>query len=228
MTWIKRFLTKRLKISFSQAGEDLIVSGVMKSLRISQPYYLDIGAHHPTTMNNTYLFYLKGSRGVCVEPDPDMFSCLRSKRGKDVCLNFGIGPENRSSADFYVMTTKSLSTFSKADAERYQTYGNQRILQVIQIPIISINDLLQQYLKKCPDFVSLDVEGLEPHILRSLDLSRYRPPVFCIETLTYTEDKSEQKLTNIIDYMRESSYMPYADTYVNTIFVDVERWQNRP
>jgi FkbM family methyltransferase len=217
-----------MKISFSQAGEDLIVDGLLEALRLPKPDYLDIGAHHPTIMNNTYLFYLKGSKGVCVEPDPGMFSCLKSKRRQDICLNFGIGPENRQAADFYVMTTKTLSTFSKADAERYQGYGNQKIMGVIPIPILSINDLLQHYCRKCPDFVSLDVEGLDFPILKSLDFSKYRPPVLCIETLTYTEDNSEQKLTSLIEYMREKFYLPYADTYVNTIFVDSERWRNRP
>jgi FkbM family methyltransferase len=217
-----------MKISFSQAGEDLIVNGIMQALRISRPDYLDIGAHHPTIMNNTYLFYIKGSRGVCVEPDPDMFFHLKSKRRKDICLNFGIGAESRNAADFYVMSTKTLSTFSKTDAERYETYGNQQITQVIKLPIISINDLLIQYFEKCPDFISLDVEGLESDILTALDFSKYRPPILCIETLSYTEDKTEQKLERVIDCMRERYYLPYADTYVNTIFVDMERWRNRP
>jgi FkbM family methyltransferase len=217
-----------LRISYSQAGEDLIVQGLMESLRIEQPSYLDIGAHHPTHMNNTYLFYLKGSRGVCIEPDPEMFALLKSKRPRDKCLNLGVGPKSEEASDFYVMSTKSLSTFSKADAERYQSYGKQKIRQVLRIPIVSINELFQRHLDKCPDFLSIDVEGTELQILRALDFSKFRPPVFCIETLTYTEDKTEEKLVDLIEYLKMRSYLPYADTYVNTVFVDVERWQKRP
>jgi hypothetical protein len=64
-------------------------------------------------------------------------------------------------------------------------------------------------------------------ILQSLDLDKWRPEVFCIETLTYTEDKTERKLREIIDHMLGKDYMVYADTYINTIFVDRKTWQRR-
>ena len=58
------------KISYSQLGEDLIIEFVFNGIGINKINYLDIGAHHPIEINNTYLFYLKGSYGVLIEPDP--------------------------------------------------------------------------------------------------------------------------------------------------------------
>ncbi|MEI7466364.1 MAG: hypothetical protein WCJ87_13545, partial [Burkholderiales bacterium] len=55
-----------------------------------------------------------------------------------------------------------------------------------------------------------------------------RPPLFCVETLTYIEDGSERLLTEIIDFMRSQDYFDYADTYVNTIFIDRAAWARRP
>ncbi|MFM6249337.1 MAG: hypothetical protein ACKPEQ_09345, partial [Dolichospermum sp.] len=57
-------------ISYSQCGEDLIINFIFNNLGIINPSYLDIGAHHPTYLSNTYSFYRKGCQGVCVEPDP--------------------------------------------------------------------------------------------------------------------------------------------------------------
>jgi FkbM family methyltransferase len=228
MTILLRVLLKYLKLSFSQCGEDLIVAYLMEALQIPQPTYLDVGAHHPSRLNNTYLFYLKGSRGVCVEPDPELFAELKAKRKRDICLKIGISFDEKENADFYVMSSKSLSTFSEEEAKRYESYGKQRISEVINTPLASINAVLKQYFKTAPHFISLDTEGLDLQILKSFDFSRYRPPVFCVETLTYTEDKTEQKITAIVDYMRQQSYLPIADTYINTIFVDSERWKNRP
>jgi FkbM family methyltransferase len=213
--------------SYSQSGEDIIVEYVLNILGIHKPTYLDIGAHHPTRMNNTYLFYRKGSRGVCVEPDPAMYALLNEKRKRDICLNIGIGFEKATLADFHVMSANTLSTFSKDTAGRYQSNENQRIVRVIKVPLISLNRVLEKTFKRCPDFVSLDVEGLELETLKTFDFLRFRPPVFCIETLTYSENKTERKLTQIIDYMNEKNYMTYADTYINTIFVDAERWRKR-
>ena len=228
MTILLRMLSKYLKLSFSQCGEDLIVAHLMEALQISKPTYLDIGAHHPSRLNNTYLFYLKGSRGVCVEPDPKLFAELKAKRKRDICLKIGIGFDERENADFYIMSSNSLSTFSKEEADRYQSYGHQRVLEVINTPLESINAVIEQYFKTAPHFISLDTEGLDLQILRSFDFSQYRPLVFCVETLTYTEDKTEQKVTAIVDYMHQQSYLPIADTYINTLFVDSETWKNRP
>lgn len=228
MTALLRFLLKYLKLSFSQCGEDLIVAHLMEALQITKPTYLDVGAHHPSRLNNTYLFYLKGSRGVCVEPSPELFAELKARRKRDICLNTGIGFDQRENADFYVMSSNSLSTFSKEEAQRYESYGQQRVLRVIKTPLESINAVINQYFKTAPHFISLDTEGMDFQILKSFDFTLYRPPVFCIETLTYTEDKTEQKVTAIVDYMLQQSYLPVADTYINTVFVEADAWKNRP
>jgi hypothetical protein len=139
----------------------------------------------------------------------------------------GVSAESVEEAEFFVMSTRTLSTFSKEEAQRYESYGHQKIEQVIRIPCVSINDLLHSQFTKTPDLVSIDVEGKDFEILQAFDFSMYRPAVFCLETLTYTEDKSEDKLREVIDFMLTRDYMNYADTYVNTIFVDRQKWQHR-
>ena len=81
------------KKSYSQCGEDLIVQFVFETMNVARPTYLDIGAHHPTLLNNTYIFYQAGARGVNVEPDPALISRFNRVRPADVNLNCGIGPE---------------------------------------------------------------------------------------------------------------------------------------
>jgi hypothetical protein len=45
------------KVSYSQSGEDLIVRVYFDILGITNPTYIDIGAHHPYFISNTALFY---------------------------------------------------------------------------------------------------------------------------------------------------------------------------
>jgi hypothetical protein len=142
-----------------------------------------------------------------------------------------VGVTPAAKANFYIMTTRTLNTFSKEEAERYQSYGNQKIEIVIEIPLLNLEDILRKYFHPCPDFISLDAEGLDLAILKSLDLNRFRPAVFCIETIKYTEDKSELKnlkILEISDIMESQGYMTYADTHINTIYVDAEAFKNRP
>ena len=197
----KKTLKHSKEVSYAQCGEDLIVSFLMNMMGISCPSYLDIGAHHPTYLSNTYLFYKRGCRGVCIEPDPKLFKKIKRKRKGDKCLNVGIGAGAKAmeQMDFYIMSTRTLNTFSKAEAKRYQSFGNQKIKQVISIPLISFNDIVGKYFAPVPNFVSIDVEGFEIQIIQSINFEKFRPEVFCIETLSYTEDRTERKLNEIID-----------------------------
>ena len=131
-------------------------------------------------------------------------------------------------ADFFVMSENTLNTFLKTEAERYQSYGQPRLAKTIKVELKTIHDILETHFVGCPNLVSLDVEGMDYQILQSLDFKKYRPEVFCLETLTYTENKSERKLTEIISLMQVNGYLAYADTYINTIFVDTAVWRNRP
>lgn len=228
MTLFQRLLPKGTKVSYSQCGEDLILEHLFEALKIPRPSYLDIGAHDPVFLSNTFLFYTRGSRGVCVEPNPVLFERIRRKRRMDVCLNVGIGTSTEGKVPFYVMTTPTLSTFSREEADRYQGYGAEKIEKILDIPLVSVNEVVKDYFHPCPDFVSLDVEGLDLAILGAFDFARYRPAVFCVETLTYTEDRTERKIDAILEIMNAKGYMAYADTYINTIFVERESWRNRP
>jgi len=228
MKWLKKLLYGRhAKISYSQTGEDLIVDSVMTSLDIPRPSYLDIGAHDPVYLSNTYIFYRKGCRGVCVEPDPVLHKKIVKKRPGDVCLNIGIGASEEKSAPFYIMSTPTLNTFSREEAERYQGYGRERILNVVDTPLVSVNRIVERYFPNGVNFISLDVEGMDLPILKSIDFASCRPQVLCVETLTYTEDKSEEKIEGILSFMSENGYLIYADTYLNTIFVDKDAWLSR-
>jgi FkbM family methyltransferase len=214
------------KGSYPQCGEDLIIAHLMKVIGIKQPYYLDLGAHHPSYLSNTYLFYKNGFNGVCVDADPSLIDAFKKMRPRDLTLNCGVGIKNET-LDFFLMSSKTLNTFSRAEADRYVSYGNQKIQKIIKVEIKSVESIINESCKKIPNLISLDVEGLDFVILQHFDFNTYRPEIFCIETLSYTEDKSERKLTEIIELMKEKGYMVYADTYINTIFVDEKTWLER-
>ena len=91
---------------------------------------------------------------------------------------------------------------------------------------------MDTHLGRTPDLVSLDVEGLDLDILRSIDFSRYRPHVFCVETVSYAGgDGSGIKSPEIHALMLQNGYRLYADTYINSIYVAQSSWRalgNRP
>jgi FkbM family methyltransferase len=220
------FICKK-RMSYSQSAEDLIVQRVFSRIGIKQPTYLDIGANDPVLTNNTYHFYNIGSRGVLVEPDPDLAKLIKKKRKGDILLNAGIGVNSEKTSDFYIMSVNTLNTLSAEEANKLQAGGKIKIIKTITIPLLDINDIIEKYFSPCPNFISLDAESVDFEILKKINFVKYRPEVFCIETLTFTQDNAEKKRDEIFRFMDEMGYLNFADTYINTIFVDRKKWINR-
>lgn len=190
-------------------------------LEIKNPSYIDIGAHHPYSLNNTYLFYKRGLTGVNIEPDPMLFTNLLNLRPKDININKGVGINSKNeTADFYIMSSRALNTFSREEAERISKGGNIKIDEVKKVKLININNVLSKYYSdKTLDFLSIDVEGLDLEVLKSIDFIKYKPTVICVETIVFTEDRVIKKQQATIDFLLASGYLSYADTSINTIFV---------
>jgi FkbM family methyltransferase len=205
--------------SYSQAGEDMIVNYLFTSLGIQYPTYLELGTNQPILCNNTYFFYQKGCKGVCIEPDKEMCKIIRRKRDKDTVLNIGIGLNNNPEAFFYLFPGRmnAWSTFSEEEAKvRKKKSGLQ--FERVTVPLKTINDIIEKYFNPCPNFISIDVEGIDLEILKSLNFNRFKPEVICVETITFSITNTEEKLQGIIDFMHAQGYITYGDTHINTIF----------
>jgi FkbM family methyltransferase len=214
-------------VSHSQFGEDLIIYNLLNDLSIKSISYLDIGANDPEFFSNTCLFYERGFTGVLVEPNAALCEKLRNNRPKDCVLNVGIGAdENVSEADFYLFSEENdgLSTFSLKEAKHWEEVGmdgiKRMIKQVVKMPLLSVNHVIENYFTECPDFVSIDVEGWDLKILGTFDFAKYSPPVFCVETLAYNKDGSTYRNQQIYDLFDSKGYFPYKETFANTIFVN--------
>jgi FkbM family methyltransferase len=216
--------TDTSKRSFAQQGEDLIVDNIFSMLGIKRPLtYLDVGAFDPILDSNTYAFYREGARGVLVEPNPAKVERLKKVRPRDETLNVGIGiSDQQTTADYYVLGGTSdglLNTFSKEEAEEVQrtTPGSYPIEQVLKLPLVNINTIIQQHLGSAPNFLSIDTEGMDLGILKTLDFDRYRPDVICVETKDVGGDAVNVDILYLLEGKR---YSARGATFINTIFVD--------
>ena len=210
-------------LSHAQAGEDLVLwqfaAGV---LGIRHPTYMDVGAHHPVANNNTYLFYERGSRGVLVEPNPALHGLLAQVRPNDTLLRAGIGPTRQAEADYYIIggvPDGQSNTFSKDEATQLVTRsaGRYNIERVIKVPLLNINDVMREQWNAAPNVLSIDTEGYDLPILRSLDFKRFRPDVIVAETQEILGRRLE---VDILQFMARQGYEVRGGSFVNTVFVD--------
>ncbi len=212
-------------VSFAQQGEDLIIKNLFETFNITNPSYVDIGAWDPIINNNTYLFYREGSRGLLIEPNPAFFSKLKSVRPKDTVLNIGIGVTDQKEADYYILEGAGQSnTFSKEEADNWsRVAGRQVIKKVIKMPLVNINEVLEKNMSRGPDLFSVDAEGFDERILRSLDFEKYRPKVICAETL---EAGTKNVIQSIVSFLESKNYSVRGSTFVNSIFLDNSLMKN--
>lgn len=212
------------KISFSQCGEDLLVNYIFNFRGIPKPTYLDIGANHPFFLSNTALFYKKGCRGINIEANPRLIRAFSYFRNKDINLNIGIGPAE-DEMDFYIINDSTLSTFSKEEADKIVTNGTYSIRSVQKIKILTVEKVIREYCHgKFPDFLSIDVEGMDLAILQSIDFSKYWPKIICVEAAEYSPVGAGSRRNDIIDFLVSKGYYEYANTNLNAIMVKNEFW----
>lgn len=197
------------RVSYSQSGEDILIAKALSKFNIDRPRYLDIGANDPVHFSNTYHFYRYGARGTLVEPNPALAKRLRTKRPGDHVIEVACGPR-RGEVTLTIHADAALST----------TLPGRHKGTPINVPMQTMAELIAQADK--PDMVSLDVEGLDCDILKAYDFV-YRPAVWCIETADWIPGTEPQKVPAIFEVMRAHGYEVYADTFLNTIFIDSQR-----
>jgi len=209
--------------SFAQQGEDLILYNLLHhELKLETPTYLDIGAGDPVLSNNTYALYCTGSRGVLVEPNPMLVEKLKAVRPGDVVVAAGIGVKATTEADYYVIRGRwPLNTFSRDDvAELRRQSTEDPVEKVIKIPLMQINRLIADHFQHAPDLLSIDIEGMDLAVLRSLDYRAHRPAAICAET---KKPWMSHDRTPIARLLRPKGYVACAGSLYNTIFVDRAR-----
>lgn len=217
-----RALFGAMDVTYAQAGEDIVIQTLLEwvyGLKVAT--YLDVGAYEPILSNNTYLLYRLGGRGVLVEPNPDLTAKLRRTRPRDTVLPVGIGISDDPSADFYVMADPQLHTFDKDQAERLQREGASRIVRTIKMPLVNINAVIADHFGgAAPDVLSIDIEGLDFAVLKTLDFAKYRPKVICAETIITNTFKHNP---DTLALLTKHGYAVRGMTYANTVFADATR-----
>ena len=69
----------------------------------------------------------------------------------------------------------------KEKCSRLANFGAELAVEEIQVPSITLNELLEQVGVSEIDLLAMDIEGHELPALRGIDLERYRPELIVVE-----------------------------------------------
>jgi len=169
--------------TYAQNREDIIIDAFFKGKKSG--FYVDIGANHPVIDSVTKLFYIKGWRGINIEPNPILANLLKADRSQDLTITKGVG-DKKGNATLRIYTNgDGLSTYSDdVKAEKGTIYdGIKKEYDDVETEIDTLEGIFNSVpdLKRI-DFMKIDVEGLEYAVLSGNDWKTYRPELICIES----------------------------------------------
>jgi FkbM family methyltransferase len=168
-----------MKMSYAQNLEDyhldLIFAGQADGT------YVDVGGGHPVADNVSFWFYLKGWRGLVVEPQAQLATAYTGIRPRDTVYG-GLAGRSEGSIDFHVVEgLHGLSSAVKANAESARQYG--AVYRTETKPVSRLSKLIDEAGLAAIDFLKIDVEGSEADVVAGLDLTRHRPRVILVEAV---------------------------------------------
>lgn len=204
-------------ISYAQHGEDFIILNAFTILGIERPSYLDVGAHSPTHISNTALLSMRGSTGINIEANPDLIEDFHRHRPRDITLNIGVAPQ-KGVLKFYRIDSRSgVNSFSKDAAESFvRNHPSFTIQDVLDIEVVTLNDVVDRHAGGVfPDFMTIDIEGLDFDVLRTTDFSKSRPTLVCVEAVSAAGSVADA----MGRMMREKGFRPYVRTTGNLFFI---------
>ena len=212
---IKEILSRILPVKnryYSQYGQDkFIIEQLFK--RKEEGFFVDIGAHDGITLSNTKVLEEMGWSGVCIEPNPSVFAQLIQNR-KCTCHNIALGSP-KGQAAFLVVTG-----YAEMLSGLYDQYDPRHLDRVyheiaehggtattINIDVVPFGDIVNtDYV----DYMSLDVEGGELSVLKTIDFDKYH-----IQCITLENNFKDPKLDQ---FLLDRGYDMIANLECDSVF----------
>jgi len=208
----RRNMLKSLPGGYAACGQDVFIAQLLDNQK--NGVFVDVGANDGLTINNTLFFEKElGWTGLAIEPLPSIYLKLQSNR-KCQTLNACIS-DTRGKVKFVELVggPNMLSTLESnvTGLTKRRIIKNLKrrgaVSKTIEVDSLPFEDAMQMHGINNIDFLSVDTEGGELNILKSIDFKKHPTKVISVENNYYTDD--------IKDYLE-----PLGFSYIGTFKVD--------
>lgn len=173
---------------YSQFKQDQFVFENYFNEKKEAGVFVDIGAHDGIQISNSYFFEKDLNwKGICIEARPDIFQALKKNRSC-ICLNACVS-DRSGEADFLLikgpiqMWSGLLEKYDERHIKRIEEKmaiqgGTSEVIKVQCTPLIEI---LEKHNLYHIDYLSMDIEGGELEILKTIDYDKFDITVIDVE-----------------------------------------------
>jgi FkbM family methyltransferase len=191
------------KDTYAQHGEDKIIDLLIPK---GVKSFIDIGANDGVLFSNTYKFARRGAFGICIEPSKSSFIKLYLNHlfhKQVICINRAIS---------------STSGFLEFDELGYENVLSKVVEEKKQSTIRKKCNTLDEIFKdhsnfKCPDLISIDVEGHEKEVLQGGINCLHQSKIIIIEV-------DKLNMDSICHLPALENHTPKFSNSLNTIFLN--------
>ncbi|MFT3783341.1 MAG: FkbM family methyltransferase [Nibricoccus sp.] len=209
--WFARELPKHVRGYYSQFGQDQIIEQFFNKYPARAKVFVEVGAFDGVHYSNVRRLHERyGWIGLSIEPVQKNFEKLcRSYQGSRVkCVRAAVSDEE-GQLEMNVSTYPHLpdwgsdtASLSGGDKERWtREYGVSWKKETVAVK--TLTTLLQEAAISEVDFLSVDAEGCDLAVLKSLDFSRFHPQLIIVE---YGEERDA-----ILRFLSEQGYSLHQD-----------------
>jgi FkbM family methyltransferase len=193
---------------YSQDNQDkFLETNIFKGFK--NGVFVDVGAHDGVSINNTYYFEKNnGWTGINVEPMKEIYDKLVVNRPACVNLNYAIHSKEGVSeficnTGYTEMISGLKDTFHDRHYERLQHELNKHggTSEVISVDTRRLDSILQEHNIKHVHYLSIDVEGAEFEVIKSINYE----DVF-IDVIDF-ENNYDEASVPIIEFLVSKGYV---------------------
>jgi len=200
----KIFISKK---SYAHSGEDLFI---LKKFKNKKGFYVDVGCHHPTRLNNCHLLYKNGWNGINIDISKFSITLFNLIRKKDININIAVSLKQKKVRYYYdKLMSLYISLNKRKELNRSREINSDTLTSIID---------KTRYLNKKIDFLSIDAEGKDFEVLRSLNFKKYDPKYICIEIYSNNILNFNIKNNKIYKFLKDKNYKLLLNKRENFIF----------
>ncbi|MCH2187968.1 FkbM family methyltransferase [Myxococcota bacterium] len=186
---------------YSQHDEELIIRDFFQDRRGG--FFVDVGCYDYQDLSTT--FYLEkhlGWSGIGIDANQALRADYERYRPRTQFENYVVTDQSGGTQTFYLnVGGEGISSVSRRwIVDFLDTFfpNAQPKIQAVEVPAITLDDLLEQNGVHKIDFLSMDIEGHEPAALAGFDIKKFAPELVCIE--------APQDPGPILEYFEQNGY----------------------
>ena len=200
----------------SQIGQDRFIDEFFN--KKENGFFVDIGANDGITHSNTYFLEKhRNWKGICIEPIAAEFQKLKENRASlnlNICVSDFEGETDFTYIEGYANMLSGISSkYNERHKERIEGevhhYGGK--INNIKVPVKTLQSIFNKYNVTDIDYCSIDTEGSEFSIIKSIDFDKTFVKIFIIE--------NNYKETEIEDFLKTKDYVLHTKLEWDDVFV---------